>query len=138
MAFKGRVQQGNAMRWDCHARGCFNVKKRPKINVFADCFPRRINFGDVDGLVEMSGRFLMLEWKPSAADLSAGQQRSLIAFSRQQRGNLVLVVAGDAETMRVHAVRPIWLGRLQAWEETGLDGLKDRIRKWVHLVDGHR
>ena len=33
----------NPMRWDCERDGCFNVLRRPKIEVFADCFPRRIN-----------------------------------------------------------------------------------------------
>lgn len=29
----------NPMRWDCTTQGCFNLKKRPKVEVFADCLP---------------------------------------------------------------------------------------------------
>ena len=47
----------NPMRWDCEKSGCFNVKCRPKIEVFAECFPGRINFGDMDGRVELGGYF---------------------------------------------------------------------------------
>ena len=53
----------NPLRWDCLRRGCFNLKRRPKIEVFADCFPGRINFGDVDGIVEISGNALLLDGK---------------------------------------------------------------------------
>ena len=53
----------NPLRWDCEKRGCFNIKRRPKIEVFHKCFPGNINFGDVDGIVEINGRGLMLEWK---------------------------------------------------------------------------
>jgi len=56
------------MRWDCEKQGCFNLKKRPKIELFADCFPGAISFGDVDGRVEYKGRFLELEWKPETID----------------------------------------------------------------------
>ena len=62
----------NPMRWDCDTDGCFNVKRRPKIEMFADCFPRRINFGDVDGLVEIGGRFCLLEWKGQGGALRRG------------------------------------------------------------------
>ena len=33
----------NPLRWDCERQGCFNLKRRPKIEVFADCFPGRIS-----------------------------------------------------------------------------------------------
>lgn len=49
----------NPLRWDCERRGCFNLKRRPKIEVFAECFPGRINFGDVDGIVEIGGNALL-------------------------------------------------------------------------------
>jgi len=50
----------NPLRWDCQKRGCFNLKRRPKIEIFAECFPGRINFGDVDGIVEINGNALLL------------------------------------------------------------------------------
>ena len=49
------------MRWDCSASGCFNVKRRPKVEQFADALPGRVSFGDVDGIVEINGWFLMIE-----------------------------------------------------------------------------
>lgn len=120
----------NPLRWDCDERGCFNSKKRPKIEQFADCFPGRINFGDVDARVEINGHFLELEWKPAPGPISVGQTRAFIALTRSAPF-IVYVVAGDAETMEVEAVAYFWRGKFHAWEEMGLDGLKDRIRKWA-------
>lgn len=65
-------------RWDCRTQGCFNLKKRPKIERFADCLPGRIAFTDVDGVIELCGNFLYLEWK-SHQDLGGGQR---ILFER--------------------------------------------------------
>jgi len=53
----------NPMRWDCQKQGCFNKKKRPRIEMFAECLPGKIAVGDVDGLVEIKGNFLFLEFK---------------------------------------------------------------------------
>ena len=36
-----RADGYNPLRWDCERQGCFNLKRRPKIEVFADCFPGR-------------------------------------------------------------------------------------------------
>ncbi len=64
------------MRWDCGKRGCYNVKHRPKIEEFAECFPGKISMGDVDGLVEINGHFLLLEWKSVSKDLGYGQRKT--------------------------------------------------------------
>ena len=40
----------NPLRWDCQKQGCFNKKKRPKIEEFAECLPGKISFGDIDGI----------------------------------------------------------------------------------------
>jgi hypothetical protein len=54
----------NPIRWDCR-NGCFNELMRPKIEAFAECFPRNIGMMDIDGTVELNGHFLFLEFKTS-------------------------------------------------------------------------
>lgn len=120
----------NPMDWNCHQSGCFNVKRRPKIEVFADCFPRRINFGDVDGLVELSGVFAMLEWKGQGGSLRKGQELTYQAFTKQP-GNIVFVIEGDAETMIVQRYCIFWQGRQHPWQAADLAEIQNRIRGWV-------
>ena len=100
----------NPLRWDCAKQGCFNVKKRPKIEQLAECLPRRCKFGDVDGLAEVNGFGLLLEWKTSAIELPTGQR---IAYEKLTRNGVlaVLVVAGNAETMEAHASGRYFRGR---------------------------
>lgn len=126
---------GNPMRWNCEKRGCFNAKKRPKIEVFSSCFTRGVNFGDVDAEVECSGLFLRLEWKPACVDLNNGQARSLKAFTELRFGNLCIVIAGDAETMRVFGVQTVFDGKFSSWNMADASGVKQIVKKWWRWAD---
>jgi hypothetical protein len=118
------------MRWSCQRDGCFNIKRRPKIEVFAECFPRRINFGDVDGLVELNGRFCLLEWKGEGGTVKFGQAMSYTNFTKIP-GNVVFVVDGNAETMEITRYTIFWGGKRLPAVAADLAGLKDRIRRWA-------
>ena len=127
------------MRWKCDFRGCFNQKKRPKIEVFHDCFPRGINFGDVDMVVEIGGQLLFGEWKPSASPIGRGQRMlhdALVAI-----GATVIVIVGDAETMVIseYTVRSSHLpDGARLVRPATLDGLKEQIARWAMWADAQR
>lgn len=125
----------NPMRWNCERRGCFNKKRRPKIEVFAECFPRKINFGDVDGLVEVNGKFCLLEWKGDGGVIGLGQHRSYVSFTRND-GNIVLVVHGDAETMEVAGYGYYRRGFYFRLGQGTLDDVKTFVRRWVSTTEG--
>lgn len=127
----------NPLRWDCQARGCFNQKKRPKIELFHDCFPGRINFGDVDARVEFKSHFLELEWKAARGPINTGQR---IAFERLTRCApvTVLVVVGNAETMEVDAVARFHDGTFTDFADSSFEDIRARIRGWVEWVNGSR
>ncbi len=118
----------NPMRWDCATSGCFNLKKRPKIERFADCLPGRIAFSDIDGIAEINGNLLLLEWKDHLC-LNTGQR---ILFERLTRlcPATVLIVEGDAEQMTVDAIRTVWRGQISPAEADDIDGLRLRIQQW--------
>jgi hypothetical protein len=122
---------GNPLRWICNRDGCFNTKKRPKIEVFSECFGNGINFGDVDGIVERKGHFLLLEWKGSGA-ISVGQRRLHDALLRVH-GFAVVVVFGDPETMTVAKYVLRW--RDKSRSGAGLDSLKDAVARWYRYAD---
>ena len=122
----------NPMGWDCEKSGCFNKERRPKIEIFCDCFPGKINFGDVDGIVEINGRGLMLEWKTSMKKLTfpIGQK---IMYERLTSGRklTVLGIIGDAKTMVCSKYCIFWDGKQGQWIDSDLKEIKNRIKQWV-------
>jgi len=126
-------QGRNPLRWDCNKDGCFNKKKRPKIEVFAECLPGKIAFSDIDAITEVNGRFLVLEWKSYADDIPKGQR---IMFQRMTTGGTftVFIINGCAESMEIRQLCIVWDGKIHDWVNTTLDDVKTRIKKWVEWV----
>jgi|TARA_Y100000310_G_scaffold189061_1_gene189022 hypothetical protein len=121
----------NPMRWDCEKDGCFNKKCRPKIEVFAECFPGRIGFGDLDAIVEIGGRKCALEWKSITDDLPIGQMITFRSLVRDDKFTIFCVV-GDAETMEVSHVGTFnSSGEFEGYREANLSDLKIKLREWV-------
>lgn len=71
--------------------------------IIADQFPGKISPTDIDGFVEMNGRFLFLETKRIGAHIPQGQE---ILFKRcAKRGDVVIVIwgeKGNPERLRVY------------------------------------
>lgn len=130
--------ESNPMRWNCGVQGCFNQKKRPKIELFADLFPRRIAMGDMDGYVELNGHFLHIEWKAVQGPIPTGQAIAFRALTRPEiieDRHMVFVVAGDAETMVVQAVKCFRNGIEGPWCAASMASLRASIAKWVKYVE---
>jgi len=125
----------NPLKWDCEKQGCFNKLKRPKIEVFCDCFPGRISFGDVDGIVEINGQGLLLEWKEKCGGLSLGQR---IMYEKLTRTGIltVFVIVGNPETMDVEKYCIYFRGKRinPLWIAANLDHVKARIRSWAKIA----
>jgi hypothetical protein len=129
----------NPLRWDCARRGCFNLKRRPKIELFADCFPGRINFGDVDGIVEVCRNALLLEWKSEQRELPRGQ-RLLYERLTQSGACSVVIVVGDAETMTVEASAIFHEGERyppSGYEPADLESIKRDLAAWSQWAARH-
>lgn len=132
----------NPLRYSCERNGCFNHKLRPKIELFCDCFPGKISFGDVDGEVEINGKFAQLEWKTRRdRKIPQGQDIKFREYTRQP-GWCVFVAVGDAEKMLVEAVCVYWNGKRQAWQEfpdnDGFAYLWQRIAGWAKFAKEFR
>jgi hypothetical protein len=127
------------MRWQCSERGCFNTKNRPKLELFADCFPRKISMSDVDSTVEVNGHFLFLEFKGgSPRELPTGQHLYLERLTRLDPKITAVVVHGDVETMEIYALRIISKGHFSDWETATLAELKARLRRWAIRANAKR
>jgi len=126
----------NPLRWDCEKQGCFNKKRRPKIEIFSDCFPGRINFGDVDGIVEINGRGLFLEWKGNNGNIPKGQQ---ILHEKLTKDGLLttLCVVGDPEEMKCEKYCLFFKGKQTKFKECDLAKVKHIIKKWVNYAQNN-
>lgn len=120
----------NPMRWDCEKQGCFNIKRRPKIEIFSACFPGKISFGDVDGIVEINGKGLMLEWKTDTKTPTLGQKIMYEKLTKEGKITVFLVV-GDAEKMTITHFGVFFMGKQSTLIESDLEKVKQRIRNWV-------
>jgi hypothetical protein len=117
------------LRWDCLERGCFNHKNRPKFAALAEAFPGRINFTDIDGIVEIANQFLMLEWKSGPMDIPDGQR---ILYTRLSAlGVTIVVVAGDARMMTVDWLAFFHKGVFYKWRRSTHAQLIALIKRWV-------
>lgn len=121
----------NPMRWDCGARGCYNLKQRPKIEQFAQFLPGRIAMSDVDAIVEVNGRFLLLEWKTGTPrDLQTGQRILAERMTAATRAITYVVVWGDPEFMTTTHVMVFWNGKSLSPEPCDFEALCRRISQW--------
>ena len=118
------------MHWDCQKSGCFNINRRPKIEVFDDCFPGAIAFGDVDAAVEIDGRLMLLEWKGDGGSIKGGQD---IMYRRITRDFdvAVCVIHGDAKTMEVEKFYFYLDGEKTLVRQGGVMDVKRQLRAWV-------
>lgn len=122
------------MRFSCDGGKCYLVDKVPNLGEFDECFPGKIGFGDVDGLIERRGSFLVVEWKEPNAPLTMGQ---LITFKHLSSVPTitVLVVEGDNSQMSVESVSQVTESGLSEKRPIDLAGLKSLFTQWFNYAD---
>ena len=88
-----------------------------------------IAFSDIDGIVELGGNFLILEWKAYVGVIPLGQD---IMFKRMANTGCfsIFVICGDAETMIVSAIKVYHGQQIRNWEKIDLQGLMEKIKRW--------
>ncbi len=99
--------------------------------MFADCFPGLISFGDVDGIVEINGNLLLLEWKSCADPIPDAQHIMYKRITKKSAAVRVFVVAGDAESMQINAFCKYEHGKPSAWQKTTLEEIKFQLTMWA-------
>ena len=119
-------------RWDCEELGCYREKCSPKLTVFEDCFPRKIAMGDIDGCVEIRGKFLFFEWKSKGGSLLRSQEIMFDVLVKKSPDFTVFIVDGDSRTMEVNRFE-IWNGNTRKKVEGDLSQLKKSIEDWARL-----
>lgn len=121
----------NPMRWNCKEKGkCYNLTLRPRIEEFAGCFPGRIAMSDVDGIVEIGGCFLLLEWKAAGGVVTGGQRIMFEQLTALSRKITVVVVSGEPRAPTVESIQIFRNGVGSLPEACNLAQLQERIRQW--------
>jgi len=121
------------LRWKCEEKGCFR-NLCPMLGAFDDCFPGKIGMSDVDGVVEISGHFLFLEWKAEGGSVSTGQRIMYERLTALSDKMTVIVVNGHPRTMEIKQVQVYRAGKGGPFEACSFDELKMRMKCWVARV----
>jgi hypothetical protein len=119
----------NPKRYDCEKSGCFEVMRRPQIELFADCFPGFNSPGDIDYWIERFGHILFFEWKMPKESMTRGQSLMFERITTSGRHNTVIVIWGDIRSARVDRYTIYWRGQVREYIG-GLEVLKDRVFDW--------
>ena len=127
------------LEWDCQQSGCFVDKRLLKLDLFADCLPEDMAFGDLDGYAEIGGRLCILEWKDTAPEKEIPKAQDL-AFRKltKDTGNVVFVIFGVAETMAVTAYYFYKAGTKSETVEVDLTDVKAHIKKWADWANDNK
>lgn len=128
------------MRWKCNEQGCYR-QLMPRLGGFDECFPGRIGMSDVDGIVEINNRFLMLEWKAPGGAVQVGQRimfERITAASPDPTKFTVVVVCGQPRTLEVESVQVFAAGKAGPVEHTDFEGLKARMKAWADRANAAR
>lgn len=125
-----RCNTTDNLRHCCIHKGCYR-ERLPNWTSFNDCFPRGIRISDIDGIVEVGGRFLMLEWKGSKkVSLPDGQRLLLRRFGKPP--DAVICLRGTPSDLQ-------WLvfdgGEPQGWRDISLDEAKTWVKRWATEAD---
>jgi hypothetical protein len=121
------------MKWNCQVDGCYR-DQLPDWSPFNDCFPRTgIRITDIDGMVEIGGHFLFIEWKRPGSEVPDGQMK---AFQRltNHPGITVLIVWGDT-TDNPTAWRVIHGGDTSKPTRLNFDQFYRSVTEWATAAD---
>lgn len=86
---------------------------------------------DVDGIVEIGGRFLLLEWKTEGGSVETGQRIMFERMTAISHKWTVIVVHGDARLMEASGLQVFREGKAGPVEAVDITGLKARISRWA-------
>lgn len=126
----------NPIHHDCENGGCWNKQYRPNIEFFYHALPRKITMSDIDGVVEVNGSVLFLEWKSHAGELPTGQRILAERLTQISTKITYVVVQHDpGNPMAVESVKVAYAGKFTDWQPCDMEGLFERVKRWAEKAD---
>lgn len=120
------------IRHDCAKLGCYKDVCIPNWELFDGCFDaksQKIKVSDVDGVVEINGHLLWLEWKRRCEELSVGQKMLYKAFTYNSLKQTVLIVVGPLATPERYCI--FSSGKQSPWKQCTREALRERMIRWT-------
>lgn len=123
------------LNWKCDGgANCFNEKARLKFELIKPKgFP---GWTDIDAYSERRGNKLFLEWKSNQVELDYAQRTAFQCLTNHP-DDYFIQVSGDAETMRVDAIRVWNNSSWHSWREYNRDKLNDWLSRWYQRASNN-
>ncbi len=118
-------------RHSCDRDGCY-YQTLPCWDDLLDCFPRRIRPTDIDGMVEIGGRFLFLEEKRQGKAPDEGQRRALLRLSQYDDITVVFLRPSTTSDLEVLILGD---GDPQGWQPQTREQFRAWLRRWAIAAD---
>lgn len=126
----------NPIHHDCESKGCWNKQYRPNIEYFYHALPRKLTMSDIDGVAEVNGAFLFLEWKSHKGPLPTGQRILADRLTRLSNRIWYIIVQHEpGNPMGIENVMVVHAGKFSDWQPCSILDLNDRIKAWADRVD---
>ena len=103
---------------------------QPDLTVLDECFPGRIAMTDVDGLVEIKGQFLFIEWK-RGGDVPTGQRIMFERLTRHPEFTILVILGRSPGPWRWSATTCSRADGARAGRDCDLSELKNHVRAWA-------
>lgn len=131
-------QERSPLDWECDkAEHCYNMLSRSRLKAFDVCFAatgRKIRIGDGDGLVEVRGHILLLEWVSINRKVNDAQIELFKRFTVNSGKQAVIIIESDGARMPVRRFRIINKGKVGEWREASIHEAREWVSAWTKCV----
>lgn len=118
-----------SIRWNCETSGCYKDKCIPDWGFLQGAFPRGCRPTDIDGIVELDGNFLLLEWK-NGGEIPAAQRTLFRRITELSSDIIAVVLFGDTEKSTVECMQVVKNGEIGPKEACTTEEFVDKCRRW--------
>lgn len=88
---------------------------------------------DIDGVVEINGYFIFMEWKHEGGYLHKGQEILLQQLTRVSDKIVAYVLYGNSVTMEVTKMTRVYAGKSETYT-ANLEQVKSLFSKWARMA----
>ena len=122
-----------SIRHNCKTHGCYIKTQTPDWGFLDNSFSGKIKVSDIDGVVEVKGHLVFLEWKGIGVPTPEGQD---IFFMNATRINniTVFLIEGDAQESIVKSIKVYKNGEIVKEVEADNATLKRFCTFWEQQV----